>query len=404
MAKKGAGKRSYGEGSVYLRGNTWWYKFYFDGQKIERSSGSKDREVALNELKIAKGELAKGGVPTAVFGKTRFGRLAELIINDYKIKQRKTLNKVRERLNNDLGPYFGRLRAKDITSERISRYIELQLDRGKSPATINRQLSILKRMFKLGKRQTPPLVQSVPYIPKLEEDNVREDFLTDDDYVNLLQEAVDYLKPVITFAYWYGWRKEEILGLTWDKVDLEHGTVRLERGRSKSRKAREIPLFPDVLEMLVQVWNDQQALALTYKSETGNDLQTEYVFTRLKGSIKIREQKGEEIHYLDRIKSHYGAWRVACKKIGREGAWLHDFRRTAARNMVRMGIPQVIAMEITGHKTREIFDRYNIVDIADLQVAADTFQRHSRGRIATKIATNGKNKGQPKIDDLHKPS
>ena len=67
-------------------------------------------------------------------------------------------------------------------------------------------------------------------------------------------------------------------------------------------------------------------------------------------------------------------WNTACRKAGVEGKVFHDLRRTAVRNMIRAGVPQHVAMMISGHRTTKMFHRYAIVDEQDLRSAAERME------------------------------
>jgi integrase len=67
------------------------------------------------------------------------------------------------------------------------------------------------------------------------------------------------------------------------------------------------------------------------------------------------------------IKSFYKAWKTACRAAGCPGRIVHDFRRTAVRNLERAGVPRSTAVRMVGHRTMEIYNRYAITDHAMLQ-------------------------------------
>jgi integrase len=146
---------------------------------------------------------------------------------------------------------------------------------------------------------------------------------------------VHNLKGVLAMGYWTGMRKEEILSLTWDRVDLFNRLVFLER--TKNGEDRTLPLNEELFEVLsVQAG----------KKAEGRP----YVFHR----------------FGERIQSFGKAWRTACKDAWCPGKLFHDLRRTAVRNLIRAGVPQSVAMKISGHKDARIFARYNIVDTRDV--------------------------------------
>jgi len=93
-------------------------------------------------------------------------------------------------------------------------------------------------MFHLGKRSKK--VNDIPYIPMLKESNGRKGFFEYEQFLNIRGPLLDYLRPIATFAYHTGWRRGEILGLTWDKVDLKLGIIRLNPGETKNDEARTL--------------------------------------------------------------------------------------------------------------------------------------------------------------------
>ena len=79
-----------------------------------------------------------------------------------------------------------------------------------------------------------------------------------------------------------------------------------------------------------------------------------------------------------RIHDYRNAWASAVAAAAIPGRIPHDFRRTAVRNLVRAGVPENTAMMLTGHKTRSVFDRYDIVDEDDLRDAVQRLGKISR--------------------------
>ena len=136
-------------------------------------------------------------------------------------------------------------------------------------------------------------------------------------------------------------------------LDLEAGTLRLDTGSTKNDDGRLVYLPPDLKAQLAAQVERVRAL----ERELGRIIP--HLFPHLSGT-----HKGE------RRRDFRKAWATACRKAGVPGKIRHDFRRTAVRNMVNMGVAERVAMKVTGHKTRSVFDRYHIVSPADLQDVA----------------------------------
>ena len=236
-----------------------------------------------------------------------------------------------------------------------------------SNSEINRELTLLKRAYNLGIQGE--LVFKKPAIRMLREPPPRRGFFEQDEYERLLAKLPDYLRPPVTFAFWTGWRiYSEILSLSWDQVDLVEGTARLHAGNTKNGEGRIIALPAELRAFLERLWADH---------------------TNLYPKCHLIFQRGGQ-----QIKAFRDACATACKKAelvddkGNPNKIPHDFRPTAARNMVRAGIPERVVMQILGHKTRSMLDRYNIVNEGDLRQAAEQLEVSMRSRTVTSLVTN----------------
>lgn len=193
---------------------------------------------------------------------------------------------------------------------------------------------------------------SSPIFPgRLRESTPRQGFFEHADYLAVRRHLPAPFQDVLDFAYYSGWRKREILELTWAEVDLEGSVIRLSPARSKTGLGRILPISRPLAGVLK-------------RRQTRRRKGVEFVFQR--DGVPIRVWRT--------------AFRVACEKAGVPGRILHDCRRTAARNLVRAGVPERVAMMLTGHKSRCVFDRYNIVNERELFSAGEQLAKYLAGK------------------------
>ena len=351
-------------GHIYRRGKNYSIKYYKNGKPYVESTHSNKLEIAKRLLKKREGEISEGKLPGICFDRVKFDELKEEFLADYRINGRKSIERA-ERSAKQLAQSFEGMRVVGITSPKINKHIERRQSEGAANATINRELSALKRMLNLGARQTPPKVDKVPYIEMLAENNVRKGFFEHGDFLALRDKLPEHLRGFVTFAYKTGWRKSEISNLTWSHVDRKQGIVKLEAGETKNNEGRTVYLDGETQEVMDEQWEARKKAKHLIP----------YVFTNCDGS--------------DRIKQFRKSWNTACKETKIGDRLFHDLRRTAVRNMVRAGIPERVVMMISGHKTRSVFERYNIVNADDLKLAASKQETYLNAQNSYKTVTVG---------------
>ena len=183
----------------------------------------------------------------------------------------------------------------------------------------------------------------------------------------------------MTFAYFTGWRRGEILGLKWSQVDLAAKSVRIEADATKNKKARTIALHGELLEAIEGQWEKRKVAGIPGQSPT---LLCPYVFHRDGKPLSDFRDGGEKASVTAGLGQMIEIEENGKKKKKYVGKILHDFRRTAVRNMTRAGVPERVAMMVSGHKTRSVFDRYDIVSDDDLREAARKSWEHAQNQEA----------------------
>lgn len=330
-------KRTRGEGSLFRRGKVWHYSFTRDGIPYRETAETTLKTAAQAKMTRRIREVEEG------FTRSKIGVsvLIESAFQHYTRKGFTSEQDVRERWEKHLKPKFGTLQARQVTTKMLEDYGAARLEEKAAPATINREFAFLRLAFNLGRKAGK--LQYVPHFPMYRENNTRTGFLEDAVYDKLATACAKrglWLRAMFETAVQLGWRSGELKTLRVRQVDIANGVIRLEPGTTKNREGREA-FMPATLAMLIQ------------QCATGKKAD-DFLFTRASQPI------------LD----FRGAWEEATKEVGVPDLLFHDLRRTAVRNMVRRGIPERVAMKITGHKTRSVFDRYHIVSANDLKEAA----------------------------------
>ena len=393
-------------GTVYSRKRSpyLWIKYYQHGRPVRESTGTKNDVVARRMLRAREGDVERGIPIDPKVGRITFHEAAEDLLNDYKANRKHTYVDAKRRIDKHLAPFFGNKRMASITTSDIRAFVAKRMAdtwlarparrvrrrngtwqdlpeerRAVSAGEINRELTVLKRMFSLAVEAGR--LHRKPHIPMLREDNVRVGFFEREQYEAVLAHLPEGMRPVVTFAYVTGWRiNSEVLPLQWRQVDLRVGEVRLDPGTTKNGEGRVFYLTPELLELL----KEQRASAQAIQRQKHMIVQHVFFHRPITKSGALGHLSGHGISGC----GFYQAWRRARTAAGCPGSIPHDFRRTAIRNMVRAGIPERVAMKLSGHKTRSVFDRYNVVSDGDLRDAASRLG-HTGGHTSPSVAGFG---------------
>lgn len=283
--------------------------------------------------------------------------LCRYVEDDYRRHQRKSAHSAA-----GLATFWraeaGARRADALTAHWLLTRADRWLATGLTAATVNRRVTFLLRGLRLANQHGAQLL--IPHWTHLTESAPRAGFLDWATFQTIRAALPDYARIPVTIGFWTGMRWGEITSLTIEQVAFDHqrGRVKLSLAAvdTKTNRPRSVIMPGDLYETL----RDWLAHAHT--------------------SPWLCHRHGARIRTLDTL------WKSTCAKLGLaqrppavrqyRGPLLHDLRRSGVRNLVQAGVPEKVAMLISGHKTRSVFDRYHIVIESDLADAGDRVVRH----------------------------
>lgn len=373
-------KRTRGSGRIFLRGSIWWAQYYLRGQQIRVTTGEKNEKKAEKFLRRKLGEVEAGVHQDS--RRLAYEDLRDSFYRDYELNSRKSLRRDREGKPSldkvrRLDGFFSGWRASEIDADAIRKFAAEQQERGLSNASINRSISALRRMFNLARQDGAG--RNVPYFPMLKESPPRQGFFERPQYEALSAVLPNYLRLPLALGYFTGMRLSEIVRLRWEQVDFLTGTIMLRAGETKNDSARTIPIVPQLRVLLSEqrMKREPGFPRVCFRLDRDGRAAKIDGFRKAWYSACVKAGLGELSPAIDSITRETlyakprGPRSKPKAKLIYHGLLMHDLRRTAVRNLVRSGVPERVAMTISGHKTRSVFDRYNIVSESDLALAGD---------------------------------
>ncbi len=357
MAAMPKTQRGFGKLRKRTDGSKW--SFYLDGKRVT-TPYTEHKAADAWRRKLIAGESA--GARNVGAENCRMSDQFDLLQKDHDKKASGPFTEYRlRRLRKELG----KIRVVKLTPAQIEGYAEDRLDeirilkdgtgRPTHPATVNRELELVRRALNLGKRATPPLVHHAPFVQMLRVENIRTQTITHEQYLELVGALSAPERYAAIIAYHTGWRLGVIRGLRWDQVDWKEGVIRRPIEQDGKKRVGTAPIYGDMHAAL----------------KACMEVESDYVIHR--------EGRGRAGKPIVDIRS---AWDAAVNSVGLAGFRFHDLRACAVSNLMSAGVSAYDAMQISGHKTDSMLRRYDIVDPKRLRAIGEQVEEKIFGKVA----------------------
>jgi len=323
-----------------VKESRFWYILYsLNGKQKRENTGTEDYEEAKGKLALAMAEHALGMTPTVDVKSIKYEDVRDSYLQHAHTDGLSFFRKAdgTEYLPGvpNLDEFFAGRRALDITTDVLRVYTTHRTKAGVQGPTIRRELVTLRAMFRLAQKEKKLRLLDIPHFPMPADSKRRKGFVAPDVFAKLLAKMPAHLHPLLNFLYGTGCRIGAARQITWAMVNED---------------ATEIELPADITK------NDEP-LTLPLSGE-------------LSGLFKKKFRAPGPVFDDTNLRKE---WATACHALGLgvkdgwryQGLKVHDLRRSAVRNLIRAGVHETVAMSISGHQTRSVFDRYNISDTKD---------------------------------------
>ena len=257
---------------------------------------------------------------------------------------------------------FGTRIVSDIKPADLENYQARRKRQGKSDQTIDQEIGAAKTMINkafdndLVGGETLKAFKRVRKMLK-RNSNARKKILSPSQFNQLMEYLPLHTKWILATGFYTGMRSREVLSLTWDKVSLKDRTIQLEAKDTKNREARLIPIcdgLNEVLKGIPGAIHDDHVFL--YRGNAGK-----------KPGRPVKNIRKSLANSCEKAGIPYG-------RFMRDGFVFHDLRHTFNTYMRKAGVQESVIMDITGHSTREMFDRYNTIDADDKKEAINRFE------------------------------
>lgn len=362
---------------------TWYIRFYVAGKPVTLPADTEDYDEAVAFLR-KKMAAAGSGVAALLPERVKMAQLFDLVLEAARAKGLHSLPTVEGFLRASdkthpepgrLRAWFGTIKAKNITSSLLRRYTNERRRDKPTPAngSINMELAYVRRALKLGAQEDPPLVAHIPRFEMLEPAEPREGTLSHDAYKAVRDALPPYARIALVIGYHTGARKGEITKIERAGVDFKAARILMRRATTKNKHPRYIPIYGDMAAELEMALARCEAFAKTHDNISSKNKPCPYLI----------QHEGKRVYDFEK------AWATACALAAVPDQLFHDLRRTALTNMIEAGFSEKEAMEVSGHKTRAVFDRYHIVSERRLKELAVKLGEHMAAKEQAKPVQKG---------------